>query len=395
MASSATFESVHVSSAPVLVQNTLPPGLLWESNIVLDDEERQYVNCALLDAISGIEYGNKFRQMEPIVKDLIEGQGLDWKDILIRRNVNGKRAVCIAIRTMQLIVFHGYKGLPWNETRRQLLGLFFPADVIETLGRQFHPFTPICSIVHGTAAAGSHAVDHQHDPMEVDVHTGHVDRETGDDSAATGSGGQMSDARRPAAKNIMNVLVIPRVRDNQQSANQRNIARWKSATGGIRFWRKVFLCAQKNEISLYALIEFLHHTAKTRRRKAQKGSINLVEFILLGLAVKRGTVRNFCDYLAIAMRTSNMETLVNVIRNRIAVPGVRCNLVPCVRTIKVSTAGLVRHFIIMCRPERTYSGFRVDLVAAVRLAAFLLLRITDLKGLRVSLRSHGYMPDNV
>ena len=81
------------------------------------------------------------------------------------------------------------------------------------------------------------------------------------------------------------------------------------------------------------------------------------------------------------MKTGNMETLVNVIRAHLAVKGLQ--IVPSIRNIKTSTANLVHHFIAICQPERTYSGFRADIVASVRLIAFLLLKLTDISGLEV------------
>ena len=44
------------------------------------------------------------------------------------------------------------------------------------------------------------------------------------------------------------------------------------------------------------------------------------------------------------------------------------------------------HFTNFCKPEKTFSGFRGDLVSCVKAVAFISLKSTELQGLRVDIR---------
>ena len=46
---------------------------------------------------------------------------------------------------------------------------------------------------------------------------------------------------------------------------------------------------------------------------------------------------------------------------------------------------MVVHFTNFCKPEKTFSGFRSDLVSCVKAVAFLSLKTTELQGLRVDI----------
>ena len=47
------------------------------------------------------------------------------------------------------------------------------------------------------------------------------------------------------------------------------------------------------------------------------------------------------------------------------------------------------HFTNFCRPKKTFSGFRSDLVSCVKAVAFFSLKTTELQGLRVDIRGHN------
>ena len=145
---------------------------------------------------------------------------------------------------------------------------------------------------------------------------------------------------------------------------------------------------RNNRIDIEGLVQFGKEQARARKRQTREGSINFNKTIILGLLSNRGTSINFSDWLSIAMKSGNMEGIINVVRKRLAVDGIR-GLVPSIDSIKLSTANMISMFIAICKPELTYSGFRADLMACIKLAAFLLLKKTDIDGLKVDIWGDG------
>ena len=152
MASSA-FESVRVSA--VAVHTSIALCSLWDTNIVKGEKDPSllFVNVALLDRVIGLEIPNTSRKMSSVLSQFIE-ESVNVKDILVSQSVGGHRVVCLAIRAMQLVLLHGFKGLPWNDLRRGLLHLFYPEEFIAMVDPQFNNlFTPMAVIIDNTVTA--------------------------------------------------------------------------------------------------------------------------------------------------------------------------------------------------------------------------------------------------
>ena len=192
---------------------------------------------------------------------------------------------------------------------------------------------------------------------------------------------QRTNACQSSPRSLPEIATVPR--SNFAETSHAGEQRWVVA----QFWKQVFRFANSKKITVHSLVLYLQGKPLVRTRQSRKGSVNIIKTLIYGLLTKRGTMRNFCDDLAIATRTSNMETLIQVIRERISVTGLHCKIVPCISNVKVSTAALIVKFISICRPERTYSGFRVDIVAALRFVAFALLKTTNRGGLQVNITS--------
>ena len=178
-------------------------------------------------------------------------------------------------------------------------------------------------------------------------------------------------------------------RGNRNPKLNRQIARWQTDEGSVKFWRNVFRLVANKKISIDGFIKFLKQNASSHHRQSRKRSHNLTKMLLDGILTERGTTTAFCEDLSLVMRTGNSEDLINCIRRHLHVQGLGTNLVPSVRTVQKSTASMVRQFIALCKPERTYSGFRVDLVASVRIAVFIFYGTSSLDGIRVDIWGDG------
>ena len=84
-------------------------------------------------------------------------------------------------------------------------------------------------------------------------------------------------------------------------------------------------------------------------------------------------------------KTGKVDNFINTIRSRLETTGFK-SFVPSPRHVRRTTADLVVHFTIFCKPEKTVSGFRSDLVSCVEAVAFCSLKTRELQGLRVDIR---------
>lgn len=322
---------------------------LWNQHIIYVEENRQFVDCKLLDEISGKEIPNKFRRMENTISEMVAGTDVQPMDLIrkIAKHKQRSHSVCVAARTMQLIILRGFKEMPWNEIRRSIVKLFFPPNVMPDVD----PYKAIvCPLSDAVIAPQPPSAQPRHNQ----------------------TGAPLLSA------------VLPR---HRESRAKRCVQSWTSNTrgGSLSFWRHVFWFVRKRGICMKGLVEFLVQSASLRKRQTRKGTLNIPKALVFGLMKKRGTMRDFCDNLAISMKTGNMEYLIDTIRKRLNIDGLKCNIVPSIRSIKTSTQKLIRNFIAICKPERTHSGFKVDLVSSVKLAVFLCLRQNDLVGIPVDI----------
>ena len=157
------------------------------------------------------------------------------------------------------------------------------------------------------------------------------------------------------------------------------------------FWRQVNWCIRYKGISIRGLTEAAHKEADQRKRRngASKKQKHIIGGLIAGLFKDSGSRYDFRDALAIHTKTGNVNDVINLIRSRLSVPGLGFNLVPSICTVATSNAKFTQHFIKLCNPERTFSGFRVDVVRCVKLAAYAILQTTNVSGLKVDIWGDG------
>ena len=157
------------------------------------------------------------------------------------------------------------------------------------------------------------------------------------------------------------------------------------------FWKKVIDDANDNkEIGFIEFIEQVKDNIIKRKNQGftKKEDVNVVKILIDRLFENRGSTKEFSHILSLTAQTGNTETVIKLIRSKLSVVGLGYNVVPCIRLIKKSTAEIQTYFVSLCHPERTFSGFRCDLIKCVELAAYL-LGMYDLCGLRIDIWGDG------
>ena len=120
------------------------------------------------------------------------------------------------------------------------------------------------------------------------------------------------------------------------------------------------------------------------RKRSASG--NHIRDLFTGLLEDRGSSECFRYELSIKMKTGNMEDILNANRQSLVSVGLGGgSLVPSFRHIKRATSVIMKLFVTICEPERTYSGFRVNLLRAVTFASLVLLQKTKLEGLKIDI----------
>ena len=115
----------------------------------------------------------------------------------------------------------------------------------------------------------------------------------------------------------------------------------------------------------------------------------MVRKIVESLLETKGSTEDFTHNLSLVMKTGNTEDVINVIRRRLSIVGLGYNLVPYIRLVKKSTAEIQSYFTAMCELERTFSGFRCNLIKCVEIASYFLFGSNEIRDLRVDIWGDG------
>ena len=251
-------------------------------------------------------------------------------------------------KKMKPWILRGYKDLPWNEKRRKFVAKYFNTTLFPDVGTFTNDkFSSQHEMVEET-------------PLEV------IFEEEG------------ALQKTPEVNNSQ---------DQQRSdmnITQLQLKRWHR-TNNKTFWTKVLNFARMHGIPIHGLATILkeQHQKRSMWRK-RSASGNHFRDLFTGLLRNRGSSECFRYELSIKMKTGNMEDILNAIRQRLVSVGLGGgSLVPSIRHIKRATSLIMKLFVTICEPERTYFGFRVSLLKAVAFASLVLLQKTILKALKL------------
>ena len=349
-------------------------------NLSLADGKK-FIDSKILDFISGETLQNRQRKLTSIVAEMVVGTTLKTDDLIQKLPMRGQAqgSIVVASKIMRLLILRGYKELPWNEKRREFVAKyfdarFFPEDgtflndpffaqhEVEKMppekidqGLTFNSFIPTFGPVMFSGEATLEETTEQEKTAELEQTMEQKDQQNSD-------------------KNV----------------TQLQLRRWHR-TNKTTFWTKVLNFARTNGIPIQGLATMLKEQHAKQRAWRKKGATgNHLRGLFTGLLEARGSAECFRYQLSIKMKTGNMEDVINAIRQRLASVGLeRGSLVPSVRCVKRATSLIMKLFRAVCEPERTYSGFRVDLIKSVTFASLVLLGKTNLEGLKLDIWGDG------
>ena len=141
---------------------------------------------------------------------------------------------------------------------------------------------------------------------------------------------------------------------------------WCTPKGSERFWRRVLFYVRCHKISFQGLMELAEKDSqRIKRGKGGRKKCRLTvstRFIITRLYKKRGSSEDFKNDLATATKTGNVDNIINTIRSRHKITDFK-SFLPSPRHVRRATAEILVHFTNFCKSEKTFSGFRSDLVS--------------------------------
>ena len=268
---------------------------------------------------------------------------------------------------MKIIIVCGFKNFPWTEMRRNFARYFNAEHLIP----DYDPYN------------SSPAQNNSSHPSTAQVPIEPAaEIEPAEIEPAAAATVRVIRPRRP----IRTPQPLP-----GRTFGDQQIAFWSQSDGGAAaFWKRILRFARKKEIAFGPFgTVLIEENVGRRLSNNTTGRSNLIQKLLDKIFTKAGADENFHASLALAMKSGNMENLIDTVRRHLRVPDLYPGLVPCVSKIKQSTKIIMQHFIGMCQPEKTFSGWRVDLMCCVKLAVFMRWGVIDLTGVRLDLWGDG------
>lgn len=317
-----------------------PSELLYENTVHGLEHHGTYVNAKLLDEISGYTITEKFRKLKLVVGSIVEGSSIREEDVLRSITIPGSKttATVVAVGIMHLIVVRGFKQLPWNQRRRMYVQYFFPDS--------------------------PHLVP-DFDPYHTRTHTNPSQHDTSESCIIP---------IRPAY-----TTTVPTEQEDPLDAQE--------------FWSKIESVVIKNNLSIKPFAEKLLSIQIKRQKRGSKRrqDVNHIAELTDVLFNISKCKENFQNDIFLSVKTGNWRDILHVIKKYLTVPGLgQSQIVPSVNAIKSMSRPIISKFIALFKPEKTYSGFRIDLVSAVKIVCYLLMNgRTNLQGLHVDIWGDG------
>ena len=108
---------------------------LWNRYSIALENNRKFVDAKILDELAGKDLANKYRTMKRLLSELVDGTKLEVDDLV--RKIAIPRQCSHSIAEAAGKTLRGFKEIPWNEKRRNLVKFLFS----ETMLTDYSPFS--------------------------------------------------------------------------------------------------------------------------------------------------------------------------------------------------------------------------------------------------------------
>ncbi len=351
-------------------------------------DNKFYICSKILDDLSGATVPHKKRWLEPLVTSLSANTTLSLSEVLRNEPESGK--MIVAFRIMQYIVVSTTK-IPWTPVRKENIAFHFTSSLIPSQDVFF-----LSRLIHSSATTQT---------TQKGTQTDDVNQEQ---TKATLESGSNSNSQLDQAAQTEKTDTEPSKRNRTQIKHRFSNSWRRTPIVGFQslisqnpqmsrdsklFWDTVVRYADQNKFSLRELITKLMEEAESRKSKGGKRGrdVNHIKVVVDALfqTDDKNQREKLREELTLASKTQHWSYMLQLIRSRLKVTGLGRNIIPSVRTLQRESCLLIQCFYDTMRPQHTYSGFRIDLVSAVKFVSFFKLRNEDLNGLQVDIWGDG------
>ena len=325
------FEILFLKSGPGITMSYCNEEIILKKHLI-NLPEGLYVDLSLFDYLAEETINDKQRKVKPAITCLLNGTNVQFTDVFISatRNETGRRAKynAVVFKIALWLVFKGFTGLSWTDRRRRFVAHFF--------GPEFIP---------------------DGKPVENNSEISKFLR-------------KLENREPPIAKNS----------DLHEPA---------FCTSSNHFWSDVLNQMNNRDLEIGSLIQHLKNKAYIATEKKLVQRPNYLKQIMKALFPSRYT-HQFMEHLYLIKKTGNVVDLVGYLKTLFDLQGIRNDqLVPSVTTLNKLSNPLHCFYYNIFQPEKTYSGFRADLITLVRTSHYLLTGIESLEGVAVDLWGDG------
>ncbi len=341
------------------------------NNNLFSLNNKLFISSKILDDLAGTTILHKKRLLEPLIKTLIVNTTLSLDDVLRSEPESGK--LIVAYRIMQNIIVSTTK-IPWNIKRQEYVAFHFTRCLIPTED----VFQSNCTIE--TSSKESQTQEEKQPVVDEENDGGQClsqDKETQTE--------QMSQNRAQIKRRFLS--------SSKRSPFQTFMSQNQSSKDSKSFWDAAIRFADQSKFSVHDLIVKFVEEAESRKAKGGKfgREVNHIKVVVNALFQiedkdRRDKLR---EELTLASKAQHWSFLLHLIRKRLHITGLGRNIIPSIRTLQREGSLLTQCFYDSMRPQHTYSGFRIDLVTAVKFVVFLKLKKRCLAGINVDIWGDG------
>ena len=322
---------------------------------------KTFVNSRILEELTGAEISHKTRFLKSYVNPILKGSNIQFNDVVVSGH-DGRKKILVATRIMHLIIVSAQ--LKWTDARKKYVAFFLSPHLVP---------------------------DHEYLFEDLSVKPANPESTN---TATVLSGSVDKKRMRTSSRQRLYKKLLKKYKNIQLNKQQKSvIGQNKPPLTVVRgFWNDVMRLSRANNFPVSELIrKFLEEAVSRRKRNGKRSSkqndLRTVAYSLFAITEEKRS--KFMQDLIIASKTEKWTTIYTIIRNFFKIDGLKPYLIPAPRSLQRNGQDYARLFLKLFKPQHTFSGFRIDLVLAVKFAVFCLLNRTNISGVSVDIWGDG------
>lgn len=155
---------------------------------------------------------------------------------------------------------------------------------------------------------------------------------------------------------VSDALTYDQDRTNNIKSMYDRQREWLKPGNGSLYWRDVLKFAKKNNLGIAELSKHVIEHEQRRKITNYRRGNNQIKPFIHSIFLARGSTTMFRQALALELKTGNIESVMDLIRKRLNIPGLGESIVPGSRKIRDELQRVTSNSFAILNPEPTYTG---------------------------------------